>query len=79
MINDLITYDFTNKSWGRALNLSPPTPRYHHTAVVYHTSMFVFGGYTSDSNSNSNLCNKNDLYEYKFGNGQWHLWNVDNP
>ncbi len=41
--------------------------------------MFVFGGYTSDFNSyvNSNLCNKNDLYEYKFGNGTWHLWNVD--
>ena len=41
--------------------------------------MFVFGGYTSDFNSyiNSNLCNKNDLYEYKFGTGTWHLWNVD--
>ncbi len=74
MLNDLITYDCTNNSWGRALNGSPPTPRYHHTACVYQNSMFVFGGYTGDLNSNSNLCNKNDLYEYKFGSGQWSQW-----
>ncbi len=28
-------------------------------------------------NSNSNLCNKNDLYEYKFSSGTWHLWNTE--
>jgi len=43
MLNDLVTYDYTNHSWGRALNVSPPTPRYHHTAVVYNNSMFLFG------------------------------------
>ncbi|RNA42331.1 leucine-zipper-like transcriptional regulator 1 [Brachionus plicatilis] len=77
MLNDLITYDCNNNSWGRALNGSPPTPRYHHTAVVYNNSMFVFGGYTGDLNSNSNLCNKNDLYEYKFSTGNWIFWNVE--
>ena len=39
--------------------------------------MFVFGGYTGDLNSNSNLCNKNDLYEYRFGSGTWTLWNTE--
>jgi N-acetylneuraminic acid mutarotase len=78
MLNDIVTYDCTNNSWGRALNGSPPTPRYHHTAVVYNNSMFVFGGYTGDLNSNSNLCNKNDLYEYRFGTGNWILWNTEN-
>ena len=33
--------------------------------------MFIFGGYTRDIFSNSNLTNKNDLFEYKFQNGQW--------
>lgn len=33
--------------------------------------MFIFGGYTGDIFSNSNLTNKNDLFEYKFQNGQW--------
>ena len=27
---------------------------------------YVFGGYTGDLHSNSNLKNKNDLWEYKF-------------
>jgi hypothetical protein len=34
MLNDLICYDCVNNAWSKALNLSPPTPRYHHTAVV---------------------------------------------
>ena len=29
------------------------------------------GGYTGDIHSNSNLTNKNDLFEYKFATGQW--------
>lgn len=52
----------------------PPAPRYHHSAVVFMDSMFVFGGYTGDIYSNSNLRNKNDLYEYKFTTSQWINW-----
>lgn len=37
-------------------------------------SMFVFGGYTGDIYSNSNLRNKNDLFEYKFTTSQWIDW-----
>ena len=36
--------------------------------------MFVFGGYTGDIYSNSNLRNKNDLYEYRFTTSQWINW-----
>uniref|UniRef100_A0A669QNB4 Leucine zipper like transcription regulator 1 n=1 Tax=Phasianus colchicus TaxID=9054 RepID=A0A669QNB4_PHACC len=56
---------------------TPPAPRYHHSAVVYGSSMFVFGGYTGDIYSNSNLKNKNDLFEYKFATGQWTEWKTE--
>jgi N-acetylneuraminic acid mutarotase len=75
MLNDLLRFDVKEKSWGRAFaNGCPPAPRYHHSAVVYKNSMFVFGGYTGDIHSNSNLTNKNDLFEYKFNSGQWVEW-----
>ena len=38
---------------------------------VQESSMFVFGGYTGDIHSNSNLTNRNDLFEYRFATGQW--------
>lgn len=76
MLNDLIRFDVKDKSWGRAFATGnpPPIARYHHSAVVHENSMFVFGGYTGDIHSNSNLANKNDLFEYKFQNGQWVEW-----
>lgn len=36
--------------------------------------MYIFGGYTGDIHSNSNLTNRNDLWEYKFATGQWSQW-----
>ncbi|XP_062507992.1 leucine-zipper-like transcriptional regulator 1 isoform X2 [Corticium candelabrum] len=75
MLNDLLRFDCKDNSWGRVVSTgSPPAPRYHHSAVVYKDSMFVFGGYTGDIYSNSNLRNKNDLFEYKFTTGQWYEW-----
>lgn len=75
MLNDLIRFDVVDKSWGRAFATgNPPIARYHHSANVNDTSMFVFGGYTGDIHSNSNLANKNDLFEYKFQTGQWVEW-----
>ncbi|KAJ6635081.1 Leucine-zipper-like transcriptional regulator 1 like [Pseudolycoriella hygida] len=75
MLNDLIRFDVKDSSWGRAFATgNPPMARYHHSAVVHETSMFVFGGYTGDIHSNSNLANKNDLFEYKFQNAQWVEW-----
>uniref|UniRef100_A0A673Y3Y5 Leucine zipper like post translational regulator 1 n=1 Tax=Salmo trutta TaxID=8032 RepID=A0A673Y3Y5_SALTR len=78
MLNDLLRFDVKDCSWCRAFTTgTPPAPRYHHSAVVYGSSMFVFGGYTGDIYSNSNLKNKNDLFEYKFATGQWTEWKVE--
>ncbi|XP_029167293.1 leucine-zipper-like transcriptional regulator 1 [Nylanderia fulva] len=75
MLNDLLRFDVKEKSWGRAFATgTPPAPRYHHSAVIHGSSMFVFGGYTGDIHSNSNLSNKNDLFEYRFQTGQWIEW-----
>lgn len=75
MLNDLLRFDVKEKSWGRAFATgTPPAPRYHHSAVVHGSSMFVFGGYTGDIHSNSNLSNKNDLFEYRFPTAQWIEW-----
>ncbi|XP_022913249.1 leucine-zipper-like transcriptional regulator 1 homolog [Onthophagus taurus] len=75
MLNDMVRYDIKEKSWGRAIvNGTPPAPRYHHSAVVHNTSMYLFGGYTGDIHSNSNLTNKNDLFEYKLVTGHWVEW-----
>lgn len=44
-----------------------------HFVCFWHFS----GGYTGDIYSNSNLKNKNDLFEYKFATGQWTEWKVE--
>ncbi|XP_023301792.2 leucine-zipper-like transcriptional regulator 1 homolog [Lucilia cuprina] len=75
MLNDLIRFGVKDKSWGRACATgTPPAPRYHHSAVVFGNSMFIFGGYTGDIHSNSNLTNKNDLFEYEFQRAMWVEW-----
>ena len=75
MLNDLLRFDVKEKSWGRAMFTgTPPAPRYHHSAVVHGSSMFIFGGYTGDIHSNSNLTNRNDLWEYKFNTFEWIEW-----
>ncbi|GAA6066538.1 leucine-zipper-like transcriptional regulator 1 isoform X1 [Tachysurus ichikawai] len=44
MLNDLLRFDVKDCSWCRAFTTgTPPAPRYHHSAVVYGSSMFVFG------------------------------------
>ena len=42
-----------------------------------HESVVFTGGYTGDIHSNSNLTNKNDLFEYKFATGQWVEWKFE--
>ncbi|EDO44170.1 predicted protein [Nematostella vectensis] len=78
MLNDMLRFDIKECSWSRAVTKgAPPAPRYHHSAVIYGQSMLIFGGYTGDLYSNSNLQNKNDLFEYRFNAGQWIEWNVE--
>jgi len=66
MLSDLLRYDIRDGSWVRAFSVGqPPAPRYHHSAVVYGSSMFIFGGYTGDIHSNSNLVIHNYLKSYE--------------
>ena len=75
MLNDFLVSTVHDSSWARVIFTgTPPAPRYHHSAVVFQNSMFVFGGYTGDINSNSNLRNSNELFEYKFTTSQWIDW-----
>ena len=75
MLNDFLVSTVHDSSWARVVYTgTPPTPRYHHSAVVFQNSMFVFGGYTGDVNSNLNLRNSNELFEYKFNTSQWINW-----
>ena len=77
MLNDFLVSHVRDSSWARVVITGggqPPPPRYHHSAVVFRNSMFIFGGYAGDVNSNSNLRNKNDLYEYNFTTSQWIDW-----
>lgn len=75
MLNDFLVSHVRDSSWARVVYTGqPPPPRYHHSAVVFRNSMFIFGGYAGDINSNSNLHNKNDLFEYCFSTSQWIDW-----
>ncbi|KAJ7387099.1 Kelch motif [Desmophyllum pertusum] len=78
MLNDMLRFDIKDNSWSRAVTKgAPPAPRYHHSAVIFGSNMLVFGGFTGDLYSNSNLQNKNDLFEYKFNTGQWTEWRME--
>ncbi|KAK2574175.1 Leucine-zipper-like transcriptional regulator 1 [Acropora cervicornis] len=78
MLNDMLRFDINDNSWSRAVTKgTPPAPRYHHSAVIFGSNMLVFGGFTGDLYSNSNLQNKNDLFEYKFNTGQWTEWHIE--
>lgn len=78
MLNDMLRFDIKDNSWSRAVTKgAPPAPRYHHSAVIFGPNMLVFGGFTGDLYSNSNLQNKNDLFEYKFNTGQWTEWRIE--
>lgn len=65
MLNDLLRFDVKDKSWGRAFTMgSPPAPRYHHSAVVYERSMFLFGNTRNNNNNNRNI--HSSVYHMKF-------------
>ena len=79
MLNDLLRFDIKEKSWSRIGTFTGtcPAPRYHHTANVYDDKfIIVFGGYTGDIDTNSNLRNVNDLWQFRFETMQWFQVNV---
>ena len=43
MLNDFLVSQVTDSSWARVVYTGqPPAPCYHHSAVVYKNSMFIF-------------------------------------
>lgn len=64
-VNDLHAFDFDTNTWSNVeiLGGTPPSPRHSHAAVVYHDSMFVFGGYDGSYRS--------DLHEFNFTTRRW--------
>lgn len=60
--NDVYYFDFLKKSWMKASCVGNiPTPRADHSAVIYGTTMWVFGGASSSSYLN-------DLYSFNIEN-----------
>jgi len=64
-VNDLHSFDLVSNVWRQVPVTSgvPPTPRHSHAAAVYHSSMFIFGGYDGSYRS--------DLHEFNFSNRIW--------
>ncbi|XP_075241189.1 leucine-zipper-like transcriptional regulator 1 isoform X2 [Convolutriloba macropyga] len=56
MLNDLTKYDIEEDRWLvlRDVQGHNPSPRYHHSAVVYKHSMFIFGGYSGGGGGGGN-------------------------
>lgn len=56
--NDLYEFNFHTLTWKKVKTKGRyPKDRYHHSAVVYKGSMYIFGGFKCF----------NELMEYRFG------------
>jgi N-acetylneuraminic acid mutarotase len=64
-VNDLHAFDLLAAEWHLIAPStgSAPSPRHSHAAVVYRSSMFVFGGYDGSY--------RNDFHEYHFLSRIW--------
>ena len=45
--------------------------------IIVNNKLCYYDSLTGDLYSNSNLQNKNDLFEYKFNTGQWTEWRIE--
>lgn len=72
--NDIAKYDFTNDSWVNVtVKGTPPAARYGHSAIVYGTYMYIYGG----SNNAYPLPNYfNDVHKYDLVADSWVAINV---
>lgn len=64
-VNDFHGFSLRTAAWTpvRALSGTAPSPRHSHAAVVYESSLYVFGGYDG-----SYRC---DFHEYNFATSGW--------
>lgn len=68
-LNDLFKYDFISNTWTEITQISPPTQRRSHNAVIYKNHMIVFGGFDGV------VCN-NELWKYNFMENKWTQFEV---
>lgn len=65
-LNDFFSFDFEKETWTQIQPKAPdapwPSPREHHSALIYNNEMYIFGG------SNGIKKYKNDLWKYDFEN-----------
>lgn len=66
--HDLYEFNFTTNTWKLLLTkgITPPDI-YYHASIVYQGSIYVFGGYRTQSSA---------LLEYRFGSGTWSIVNT---
>jgi len=66
-VSDLHAYDLEINEWHQILpnrgSAEPPTPRHSHAAVVYRSSMYIFGGYDGSY--------RNDFHQFHFPTCKW--------
>jgi hypothetical protein len=64
-VSDFWGFDFSTMAWREvhATQGRPPSPRHSHSAVVYGSSLYVFGGYDGSY--------KADLHEFDFALSRW--------
>ncbi|CAM9788441.1 unnamed protein product [Chrysoparadoxa australica] len=66
-VNDFFELNTNTMEWSavEVMNGVAPSPRHSHAAVVYNSSMYVFGGYDGSYRS--------DFHEFNFENNSWTL------
>ena len=65
-VDDFHRYCVASGKWSLMEPVNPeagPSPRHSHSAVVFNSHMYIFGGYDGHY--------KNDLYKYSFATNQW--------
>ncbi|CAF0881963.1 unnamed protein product [Didymodactylos carnosus] len=73
--NELFKFDFVSLTWTELKptnELTVPSKRCKHSAVVYQNFMYIFGGWDSSGKLN-------DMYRYNFQTNEWETVQCSNP
>lgn len=64
--NEIVKYHFTDNRWSTVQTVDPkPISRSGHSAIIFNSSMYVFGGKDEDNNK------LNDLWSLDLSNNLW--------
>jgi leucine-zipper-like transcriptional regulator 1 len=74
-LNDFFAFDPKTENWEQITVLDyVPSPRDSHVGVTFGNSLFIFGGSTGATVSNS----KNDFFEFNFDENKWYQLQCNN-